>query len=470
MKHFLNLFILSLFISCGKATFNESSNISVHIHWIIAVALITTLFVFFILRRYRFEEKRLDEQVQNRTAELKIFQDDLKAALINAESANYAKSVFLANMSHEIRTPLNAIIGMTTIGLGASDPPKKDYCLSRIDDASNYLLGIINSILDMSKIEANKLELSNTEFNFNKMINSAVNVISYFTEEKKQNLAVNIDSRIPSYLIGDERRLKQVITNLLENAVKFTPEGGLINLDTHFWNDEGGVLTIQFSVSDNGIGISGEQQRFLFKTMRQTEDVVNHKFTRTGLGLTISKNIVEMMGGKIWVEAEINKGSTFNFTVKMKRGKGKDEDINSQNQYNESIFSDRHILLVEDGEINREIILTLLEPTKIDVDCAVNGAQALEMFTSNPGKYEIIFMDVQMPEMDGNEATRRIRVLESELLQCGKLQKRVNIIAMTANVFREEIEECLASGMDNHLGKPLNYSAVINILHNYLRP
>jgi signal transduction histidine kinase len=229
------------------------------------------------------------------------------------------KSAFLANMSHEIRTPMNAIIGMITIGKSADDIERKNYCFNKIEDASNHLLGVINDILDMSKIEANKFELSPDEFDFEKTLQRVVNVVNFRVDEKKQKFMVHIDKAIPGSLIGDDQRLAQVMTNLLGNAIKFTPENGSLKLDTRFLGEEDGVCTVQISVTDTGIGISPEQQKKLFQSFQQAEAGTTRKYGGTGLGLAISKSIVEMMGGRIWVESEPAKGSTFSFTAKFKR-------------------------------------------------------------------------------------------------------------------------------------------------------
>jgi len=423
----------------------------------------------------------------------------------NLESRH--KSTFLANMSHEIRTPMNAIIGMVTIGKSVSDIERKDYCLSKIGDASNHLLGVINDILDMSKIEANKFDLSPVEFNFEKILQRAVNVVNFRIDEKMQKLSVFIDKNIPNALIGDDQRLTQVLTNLLGNAIKFTPEKGSITLNSRFVKEEDGVCTLQISVSDTGIGISPEQQAKLFQSFEQAESNTTRKYGGTGLGLAISKSIVEMMGGEIWIKSEVGEGSTFTFTVQLKRGAeitdestGKDKQQAEKVQVNVGVFAGRRLLLVEDVEINREIVQSLLEPTKLQIDCAENGAEAVRIYTENPDKYDIIFMDVQMPEMDGYEATRRIRDFEKEQngsasftegtnnsLEFPKdgntsasftegetrsdnrnLRKQIPIIAMTANVFNEDIERCAKAGMNSHLGKPIDIKEVMAKLNEYL--
>ena len=513
-----------------------------------------------------------------------------------AEDATNAKTNFLANLSHEIRTPLNAIIGMTNIGKSSASIERKDYCFAKIDGASNHLLGVINDILDMSKIEANKLELSLVEFDFENMLRRVVNVISFRVDERQQKLTVHIDSAIPKVLIGDDQRLAQVITNLISNAVKFTSDGGSIHLNTHFLYETDGICTIQVEITDTGIGISPEQQTRLFSSFQQAESSTTRKFGGTGLGLVISKSIVEMMGGKIWLESEVGKGSTFAFTIQLKRGSEKNTDefvnlnweeirilavdndldiltyfkdimrrfgaycdtaksggdalslVEKNRDYNiyfvgwkmpdidsiqlikafkeiksntgsvvimissadlnaieaEAIragvdkfllkplfpssivdilaevfgtkqlyeksepknetvnLSGRHILLAEDVDINREIVIAMLEPTLLEIDCAENGVEAVRIFTEAPWKYDMIFMDVQMPEMDGYEATRRIRSLNDQRA------KDIPIVAMTANVFREDVERCVEAGMNVHVGKPIDFDEVLAILNKYL--
>jgi len=532
-----------------------------------------------------------------------IYTIKLKEALHKATEASKAKGEFLSNMSHEMRTPLNAITGMTAIGKNATDMERKDYALGKIQDASTHLLGLINDILDMSKIEANMLKLSAVEFNFEKILKRVVEMVNFRVDEKHQKFTVRIDKAIPGTLFGDDQRLVQVIINLLGNAIKFTPENGSISLDTRFLGEDSGVCAIEISVSDTGIGISPEQQKHLFQSFQQADGSTVRKFGGTGLGLAISKNIVEMMGGKIWIDSEIGKGSTFFFTVRMKRGTDKkralgappgvnlsdirilavddDPDIleyfeetaislglhcDTATSGNEALslieqrgayhvcfvdwkmpgmdgielahelktrkasvnsfvimisaaewsvieedakkagvdrfmskplfqstiaeivheyigtdgkpsetkrgeetqtqpdnkFAGRCVLLAEDVEINREIVLALLEPAELSIDCAESGAEAVRLFTQSPDKYDLIFMDVQMPGMDGYEATRLIRAMDVPRA------KTIPIVAMTANVFQEDIEKCLQAGMNNHIGKPLDLDEVLDKLRKYL--
>jgi PAS domain S-box-containing protein len=393
-----------------------------------------------------------------------------KAMEEQALSASRAKSAFLSNMSHEMRTPLNAITGMTVIGRNAKDMERKNYALDKIGDASTHLLGVINDVLDMSKIEANMLKLSPIEFNFEKMLHRVIAVLNFRVDEKRQKFTVRLDDAIPRTIIADDQRLSQVITNLLSNAVKFTPEEGAITLDAAFMGEENDICTILVSVSDTGIGISEEQQKNLFTSFQQAESSTTRKYGGTGLGLAISKSIVEMMDGKIEIKSELGKGSVFTFTVRVKKGASvKDSaDAGEVTRKEEpdvtDIFADNRVLLVEDVEINREIVTALLEPTRLQIDCAENGAEAVRKFAAAPDKYDLIFMDVQMPEMDGHEATRRIRAMDISKA------KTIPVIAMTANVFKEDIEKCEAAGMDGHIGKPLDFEEVLNKLRVYLLP
>jgi PAS domain S-box-containing protein len=410
--------------------------------------------------------------------DIETAREEAEIAREDAENANFAKSNFLSNMSHEMRTPMNAIIGMTAIGRSAKDIGRKDYCLGKIDEASNHLLGVINDILDMSKIEAGKLELSDVKFDFEKVIRRVAGVIGYRIDQRAQIFDVHVDESIPHALIGDDQRLAQVVTNLLSNAVKFTPEGGRISLNARYEGEGNGNCKVRVDVTDTGIGIDEEQQRKLFSSFQQADSDTSRKFGGTGLGLAISKSIVEMMDGEIWIDSKPGEGSTFSFFVHLKQGAegapGMDDaDIGFGIGYKagsnagaeaieENAFAGKRILLAEDVEINKEIVLVLLEPTGVEIDCADNGAEAVRLFGANPDKYDLIFMDVQMPEMDGYKATEIIRAMDI------KGAKDIPIIAMTANVFREDIEHCIISGMNDHVGKPLDFGEVLEKLHKYM--
>jgi signal transduction histidine kinase/CheY-like chemotaxis protein len=395
-----------------------------------------------------------------------------------SEEASRAKSSFLSSMSHEIRTPLNAIIGMTTIGETSEEIERKNYAFGKIKQASIHLLGVINEILDMSKIEANKMELAPVSFSFEAMLQKTVDISQFRADEKEQTLHVSFDDSIPSTLFGDDQRIAQVITNLLSNAVKFTPQSGEIWLTAGYCGHSGDGHTIRISVRDNGIGISEEQQKRLFTSFEQAEKSTSRQYGGTGLGLAISRQIIRLMNGKLWVESEVGKGATFTFEICLPEDHDStkplldqsadivhiaEHDPNESDDNYTDLFCGRRILLAEDVEINREIVQTLLEPTGAQIDVAVNGAEALRMFSENPESYDLILMDVQMPEMDGHEATRRIRALSNPRAAL------VPIIAMTANVFKEDIEKCLEAGMNAHIGKPVDFNETIKVINLHLK-
>jgi signal transduction histidine kinase/CheY-like chemotaxis protein len=382
-----------------------------------------------------------------------------------ATAATKVKSEFLANMSHEMRTPMNAIIGMTAIAQSSEDPARVRDSLRKIHSASNHLLGVINDVLDMSKIEADKLELSPVTFSYRGMIDRIVGVVEPSMKTKDQQFLVETSESLPDILFGDDIRLAQVLTNLLSNATKFTEDGGTIRLKTTLVDESDGICKIHTEVSDTGIGISEEQRSRLFSLFEQAESSTARKFGGTGLGLAISKRIVEMMGGSIAVESEPGQGSVFSYTVLLARGDESSftaESVTFTGGRSDD-FSGCTILLAEDIDINREIVVSLLEPTNVAIELAENGVEALTKFAADPGKYGIIFMDIQMPEMDGYEATRRIRALNHPAA------KAVPIIAMSANVFREDIELGKAAGMNGHIGKPIDIAAVLETMRTYLK-
>jgi signal transduction histidine kinase len=406
-------------------------------------------------------------------------QKEAEEGLRHAEEASRAKGDFLSNMSHEIRTPMNAIIGMTTIGQRSSDIAVKDRCLSQIHDASNHLLGIINDILDMSKIEANKLTLAEVPFDIRRTIGMVTNVISFRAADVSQSIDVSIDERLPALIIGDDQRLAQVITNLLSNAIKFSPEGSSISLGAQLLEKDDEFCTLQVDVIDTGIGISEEQMSRLFRSFEQAESGTARTYGGTGLGLAISKRIVEAMGGRIWATSKLGEGSTFSFTIHLRVAPENMMDMadkqeaaalaDTQSQKAERVeedvdFSAYRVLLVEDVEVNRTIVNALLEPTDVGIDEAKNGLEALELFTANPERYDLILMDVQMPEMDGYTATRLIRALDASRA------RTIPIVAMTANVFREDVEKALEAGMDAHIGKPLDLAELLSLMKAYLHP
>ena len=397
---------------------------------------------------------------------------ELVMSVREAEEASKAKSDFLSRMSHEMRTPMNAIIGMANVGIHAEDLERSKYCLKKIDDASRHLLSLINDVLDMSKIEANKLEIKENQFLLDDLIARVQSIVTIKAEEKNHNLAINIDKSIPQRLIGDDLLLSQVIVNFLSNAIKFTDEGGNIILNMILLSHDENNVTIRIEVIDDGIGIDSEHHNRLFSSFEQVDGEISRKFGGTGLGLSISKDIIKLMGGNIGVESEEGKGSCFHITVPLRCD---DKQIESYDliqtgesnspeasQYISNAFEGNVVLLVEDIEINREIVTSMLDETGLIFDHAQNGEIAVEMFKNAPDKYDLIFMDIQMPIMDGLEATRQIRQIGTDKAI------KIPIIAMTANAFDEDVQRCVKAGMNDHISKPIDYDDVISKLFSYL--
>ncbi|MDR1073802.1 MAG: response regulator [Treponema sp.] len=516
-----------------------------------------------------------------------------------------AKTNFLSHMSHEIRTPINAIIGMTTLAHKAADMQRVRYCLTQIENSSRQLLGIINNVLDMSKIEANKLEISAEEFVFENMMQHVLDVVQVKIDEKGQKFHVNMENTFIRAVISDELRLSQTLINLLANAIKFTPDGGKISLSVRQTPIDADAARLHVEIADTGIGITDEQKARLFRLFEQAESsATTRKYGGTGLGLSISKSIVNLMGGDIWVEDNPGGGSRFIFEVVIKWGKAcrrdklpkhlrrdlhilvvdDDKDVreyfksilagfslecdaasggaeavalverhiqdgkpyhlifldwmmpgmdgertaieimrvmgggrrgaalivmisaanrseisstldalgianflskpilpstlyntivdllgytgepaaNDEDETSSYDWSGKRVLLAEDVELNREIVIGILEDSGLTIECAENGGRAVEMFAKN--EYDLVLMDIQMPIMDGYDATRAIRA-------SGKPNAAVcPIIAMTANAFKEDVRECLAAGMNDHIAKPLDVKRLFATLSKYLCP
>ena len=372
-----------------------------------------------------------------------------------------AKSDFLARMSHEIRTPMNGIIGMTEIALkdGQTEERRID-CLRKIEYSSEYLLGLINDILDMSKIESGKMRLIEEKCNLMEVIQGLRPLLEAKLNENNIQYIADIQLK-NHWFMADSLRLNQVLVNLLGNALKYSRPDGHVWLTVRETEEEKGFSNLYFQVRDDGIGIAPEKQQLIFRQFEQADNSENARKQGTGLGLAISRRIVRMMDSDIKLESEPGKGSSFSFNVKLQPVSGEKTTVTSQPE--EISFPGKRILVVEDNELNMEIICTILENYGIKTEQAVNGKEAVRrMEESVPGYYDMIFMDIMMPEMDGLEATRTIRNLDRE--DC----KKIPIYAMSANAFDEDVKRSLASGMNGHLSKPVNLQVLEKTLQKVL--
>lgn len=381
-----------------------------------------------------------------------------------AEKATLAKGTFLSNMSHEIRTPMNAIIGMTQIARRSNDFQKIRECIDKIESSSQHLMGLLNDILDMSKVEAGKLDLSEEKTQLADDLSFAISLMRSKAADNHVDLTQEI-TVTREFVMVDKLRLNQVLINLLSNAVKFSPEGGEVKLSVQETETGEDRSTYLFSVSDCGIGMSAEQIEQLFKSFVQADMSITKRFGGTGLGLSISKSIIEMMHGRIWVESEVGKGSTFYFTVQLKTvGENKEEyaeNASAEAAGEEAVadFRSMRVLIVDDIEINRAIVMEMLSETGIQIQEAADGREAVQLFEkSAPYYFDIILMDMQMPVMDGCAAARLIRAADRPDA------KTVSIIAMTANVMHSDVERVLEAGMNGHIAKPIDFQIVVQTI------
>ncbi len=373
--------------------------------------------------------------------------------------ASKAKSEFLSRMSHEIRTPMNGIIGMTAIALQQDQSQERIMeCLQKIQSSSDYLLGLINDILDMSKIESGKMKLEPFNFNIYEMLETIRELITPQATAKRIDFAQDV-KLTHRWFVADRMRISQVLINLLGNAVKFTPDGGKVTLTVQE-TESGGKSLIYFAVRDTGIGIAREDQERVFRSFEQAAGRNPSKQQGTGLGLSISSRLVQMMGSSIRLDSEIGEGSVFSFLIPLEPG----EDMETEAQEKEISFEGYRILVVEDNELNAEIASCLLEDKDFEVDCVYDGAQAVERIrTTEPGTYDVILMDIMMPVMDGLDATRAIRKMDRE--DC----HTIPIVAMSANAFDDDLKKSVECGMNGHLSKPVEVDKLYETLNEVLR-
>lgn len=398
----------------------------------------------------------LESLVEQRTQELSLAKEA-------AEAASRAKSTFLANMSHELRTPMNAIMGMTSIALRHADNPTLSDQLGKIDNASQHLLAVINDILDISKIEAERLTLEQRNFMLDQVLDNLTNLIGRKVSDNGLKLSIDLPLEIAHQaLCGDALRLGQILINLTGNAVKFT-EAGTITLRIRLLEESQADVLLRFEVQDTGIGISAEEMERLFTAFEQADGSMTRKYGGTGLGLAISKRLAKLMGGEIGVESQPGKGSTFWFTVRL----GKATEVVAQAPTYEqdspetrlrTQFAGTRLLLAEDEPINQEVSRGLLEDIGLVVDVAEDGSVALALAKRN--RYALILMDMQMPRLNGLDATRQIRTLPD--------YEHTPIVAMTANAFDEDRQICLDVGMNDHIAKPVDPDVLFETLLKWL--
>jgi signal transduction histidine kinase/ActR/RegA family two-component response regulator len=408
--------------------------------------------VIFVVIRNSNDKKIIKQQEENN----KLLTD----AVETAKNANAAKSAFLSHMSHDIRTPINGILGMTGIAIkNRDDRERVDDCLHKINGAADHLLTLVNDVLDMSSIESGNISITHAPVEVRLVINNCVSIIEGQLLSRNITFVKEIEDFAHPYVFGDGLHLRQVFINILGNAVKFTPDGGRIELKACETGSADDKVSYRFDFWDTGIGISEEFQKKIFDEFSQENETARSTYQGTGLGMAISKNFVELMGGHISVESQVGKGSHFtveiNFDIDYEHRK-KTIDQKSNN------LTGMKVLLVEDNELNMEIAEELLKEEGVDITQAVNGKEALDKFTSMPeGWVDAIIMDVMMPVMNGYDATRAIRSSEHPEA------KTIPIIAMTANAYREDVEKAIDAGMNAHVAKPINVETLVQTLGRY---
>ena len=428
--------------------FAETIYITAGVVFLFALIILT----FFLLL---YKAKRDNRESEERLQTEKIYKDELSKALDNAREANLAKTMFLNNMSHDIRTPMNAVIGFTRMaGKNIEDKAKIKECLLKIEKASEHLLSLINDVLDMSRIEAGKVSINEEEKNIVDIIYQIEGLVLEDVNKKKQTLSIDTEGIKNNLVYCDGLRFNQVLINIVSNAVKYTKEGGNISIKAMEESLGENVSRYIISVKDNGMGMSEEFVKTVFDPFSRAENTTMSGIEGTGLGMSITKNLVDLMGGEIKVLSKEGEGSEFTVLIPFRivRFKGASYETEGRNLKD---LKGLKVLLAEDNELNREIAIDILGDEEIDVTVVTNGLEAVnKLKASKAGDYDLILMDIQMPVMDGYEAARQIRNLDDEKLS------KIPIVAMTANAFREDAQNALKAGMNAHLSKPIDVAVM----------
>lgn len=453
----LLLLIPSEYVAASTMNMMNSTIRVVIIIMTVMAILIVLAFVSIIMVQRSSQLVKIEQENNQELNRLRLAAED---AMVAAEAANKAKSTFLSNMSHDIRTPMNAIIGFTNIGMKQNPTPELRNCLEKISNSSEHLLTLINDVLDISRIESGKIQFAPIPTDIRSVTDTVLNIMHGFLSNRNIKFLTNLIEIETPYVLADAVRIREVLVNILGNAVKFTGDGGTITFEASYYSGEDdGHIVVRYRISDTGVGMSEAYLEHIFDEFSQEDESARTQYKGTGLGMTITKRYVDLMGGTIAVESKKNEGSTFTVEIPM-------ELISESEIQKQGIPATRmdlagiKILMAEDNELNAEIAMVQLEEEGIEVTRASDGKQAVTIFAESPaGTFDMILMDVMMPQMNGYEATSAIRNLDDR-----PDWRTIPIIAMTANAFAEDVQASLDAGMNGHIAKPINIDEVIRAI------